>query len=295
MARRSNVTAYSIEPEAMCAFGDVCELVGRICDVREAPRAEKGYDPYKLPDLFAAHKALMRGEPGAGALRAGEARVLRGAQVAHIPPLASRVAMLMDDLMAWLAETEDHPVIASCVFHYHMLYVHPFDDGNGRLARLWQSLLVERWRPCAGALDLEAAVNARKDAYLEALAISDRQKDAGPFVLFMLNVLKEELEKTLKKRPQAPKAAVSKAAAASKRLPESVERLLGAFDGKTLTGAALMKNLDMSHRGTFRKNYLDPALELGLVEMTQPDSPRSPTQRYRLMATGKKALAKVEA
>ena len=89
------------------------------------------------------------------------------------------------------------------------------------------------------ALDLEAAVNARKDAYLEALAISDRQKDAGPFVLYMLNVLKEELEKTLKKRPQAPKAAVSKAAAASKRLPESVERLLGAFDGKTLTGAAL--------------------------------------------------------
>ncbi len=293
MARRSNVTACSMGPEATRVFGDVCELVGRACAVGETVGTERSLDPYRFGDLLSAHRALMKGEPEAGELRKGETRILRGAQVAHVPPLAGRAAPLMDDLMAWLSEAEDHPVIASCVFHYHLLYIHPFEDGNGRLARLWQSLIVEKWRPCAGAIDLEAAVNARKDAYLEALSISDRQKDAGLFALFMLGVLKDELERALKKRPAAPKAA-PRVSVASKRLPESVERLLAAFDGKTLTGAALMKNLDMSHRGTFRKNYLDPALELGLAEMTQPDSPRSPTQRYRLTTTGKKALAKVE-
>lgn len=296
MARRNNVNAFSVGAEAVRVFGDVCELVGRIGDACETAGGEGGRGPYKLSDLLDAHRALMDGQPGAGALRAGEARILRGAQVAYVPPLALRLPLLMDDLMAWLAETDDHPVIASCVFHYQLLCVHPFDDGNGRLARLWQSRIIESWRPGVGALDLEPAVGARKDAYLEALAVSDRRKDAGPFVLFMLEILRGELESALQRRPRAPSRPdpAQGASLGANNPSESVERLLAAFGDKTLTGAALMKNLGMSHRGTFRKNYLDPALELGLVEMTQPDSPRSPTQRYRLTPAGRGALAGIK-
>lgn len=286
--------AYSVEAGAMRIFGDVCELVGRISAVQESDDGEGAGVPCGLRDLLEAHKTLMGDAPGSGVLRDGEARILRDERVAYVPPLAYRVLTLMEDLMIWFGETAAHPVIASCVFHYWLLCLHPFEDGNGRLARLWQSRLIESWRPGAGALDLESAVGERKDAYLDALAASDQSKDAGPFLLFMLCVLKDELEKTLKRCPQACACPDDAAAARPPQradLSEPVERLLGAFGGKALTGAALMKNLGMSHRGTFRKNYLDPALEASLVEMTQPDSPRSPTQKYRLTADGMAALA----
>jgi DNA-binding PadR family transcriptional regulator len=77
-------------------------------------------------------------------------------------------------------------------------------------------------------------------------------------------------------------------------LSDFAERLLSVFEGRTLTGAEIMKGLGMSHRGTFRKNYLDPAIEAGYVEMTQPDSPRSPTQRYRLTPAGREVVQKIQ-
>lgn len=98
------------------------------------------------------------------------------------------------------------------------------------------------------------------------------------------DLLRERYTQNARYRREAPRL-----------LPEPVERLIRAFGDETLTASVLMGNLGMSHRGTFRKNYLDVALDMGLAEMTQPDSPRSPTQRYRLTGRGKEVLEKIRA
>jgi len=292
-----------MEPDAVRVFGDVCELVGRICALSgDEGMEEERTGAGSLGDLLVAHKKLSD-VPGVGELRTGEARVLRGARVAHLPPLASRLPLLMNEFMEWLGETKEHPVIVSCACHYYLLYVHPFEDGNGRIARLWQERILRKWRPCLRGIDLERAVELNKDAYLDVLAVADRRKDSGVFAEFMLGLLLGELrrmEKEIGER-NAPRvgggtefAPSEKPGKPYKNIPEAIERLLQAFNHRTLKANDLMEALGLIHRGTFRKNYLDVAIKLGLVELTQPRSPRSPTQKYRLSPTGKKELAKLK-
>jgi len=291
-----------MEPDAVRVFGDVCELVGRICALSGDAGAEEGSaGADSLGDLLVAHKKLSD-VPGAGELRTGEARVFRGARVAHLPPLASRLPLLMNELMEWLGETKGHPVIVSCACHYYLLYLHPFEDGNGRIARLWQERMLRRWRPCLRGIDLERAVAANKDAYLDVLAVADRRKDSGVFAEFMLALLLGELRRMEKELAGRSVPSVGggtelappgKPGKPDKNIPEAIERLLLAFNHRTLKANDLMEDLGLIHRGTFRKNYLDVAINLGLVELTQPRSPRSPTQKYRLSPTGKKELAKL--
>jgi fido (protein-threonine AMPylation protein) len=284
-------------------LGDVCEAVGAYVErtagqnkmTMKPEKTDKAgsphYDPYLISDLMAAHGHMFgRSVPDAGAFRTTEARVMRGAQVAFVPPLPSSAKRLMDELFEWLNEPGEHPLIAFSIFHYHLLYIHPFTDGNGRLARLWHQALVGRWRPALASLSFEDAVADNKAEYLAALERSDRQKNAAPFVLFMLKLMAEDLAGKIAATPHSvPRQPDSPA-----RLSDFLERLLLVFGGRTLTGAEVMSGLGMSHRGTFRKNYLDPAIEAGFVEMTQPDSPRSPTQKYRLTALGKEAAGKIE-
>lgn len=289
MSRKYRITEYAATPEVVRLLGDVCELVGgyaeRAGDSARAARVRQ-FDPFDVADLSAAHGKLFGGEiPGAGGYRERETKIFKGSYVTYIPPSPHQIRGMIADLFEWLDDREEHPIIASCICHYQLLLVHPFPDGNGRLARYWQDLLLEEWRPEVGAYGVEYAVGARKADYLLAIGAADRQKDAAPFVAFMLSLLREELRRKLEKlerRTTMPQSAAGEAP----RLSEFAERLLGAFEGRAMTGAQIMKALGLSHRGTFRKNYLDPALEAGYVEMTQPDSPRSPTQKYRLTRAG---------
>jgi hypothetical protein len=301
-SKRNWMAPFIMEAGLSEILGDVCEAVGAYVE-RTAGRGEMPikpektdraglphYDPYLLSDLMAAHGWLFaRSLPDAGAFRTTEARVMRGAQVAFVPPLPSSVKRLADELFEWLSEPGEHPLIAFSIFHYHLLYVHPFTDGNGRLARLWHQKLVGKWRPALASLSLEDVVAKDKAEYLTALERSDRQKNASPFVLFMLKLMAEGLAGKIASAPRV----VLQQPDSPARLSDFLERLLSVFGSRTLTGAEVMSGLGMSHRGTFRKNYLDPAIEAGFVEMTQPDSPRSPTQKYRLTTLGKEAAGKI--
>lgn len=288
MSRRNDGYPCNLGPEAVIAFGEACEFVGGILGVsgsRPGIRRKAELGLRNVADLAQAHEALLG---AGGGLRTQEARIYHGAQVAHTPPAASMVASLTNELMGYLSHTEEHPLIASCVFHYQLLFIHPFDDGNGRLARECQARIIAAWTPSLGMLDLEGAVSEHREAYLESLSIADRRKDSGPFVQEMLGLIRDLLSERYAQcaRQRSMNSCL---------LPEPVERLIRIFGDETLTAAVLMGNLGMSHRGTFRKNYLDVALDMGLAEMTQPDSPRSPTQRYRLTARGKDALEKMRA
>ncbi len=92
----------------------------------------------------------------------------------------------MDDLLSWLEKTDEHPLVASCVFHYEFEFIHPFQDGNGRMGRLWQTLILSHWRPVFALLPVETIIRDRQQDYYAALGRSDQAADATVFIEFML-------------------------------------------------------------------------------------------------------------
>lgn len=108
-------------------------------------------------------------------------------------PPADRVAGLMADLFEWLQHAEDHLLIRSCVFHYEFEFIHPFSDGNGRMGRLWQSLILGKLNPAFAHLPIENLVFAHQQAYYDALSASSAQADCSPFIDFMLQSILDTL------------------------------------------------------------------------------------------------------
>jgi Fic family protein len=120
------------------------------------------------------------------------------------------VPKLTNDLLRWLARTDLHPLIASCVFHYEFEFIHPFEDGNGRMGRLWQTLILSRWQPLLAWLPVETVIHARQVQYYAALAAADEAGEATPFVLFMLDALHAAMHETGTARGKRRKADAAK-------------------------------------------------------------------------------------
>ncbi|MDI9570588.1 MAG: Fic family protein [Pseudomonadota bacterium] len=262
----------------------VLGLPREIQEVRNAFAAYENIDrwmPTSRTDLLEAHGVLMAGlVDRPGEFRSGGVGVFHGDRVVHMAPPAERVPILMADLLTWLERTDEHPLVSSCVFHYEFEFIHPFSDGNGRLGRLWQTLILSRWKPLLAYLPVETVVRDRQEDYYRVLAQADERGDATPFVEFMLEALRSAIEEALTSDH------------VSDHVSDQVGRLLDALRNKELGTAGLMAGLNLAHRPTFRKNYLEPALAAGLIERTQPESPRSPTQRYRLTEKGRAAVAR---
>lgn len=236
----------------------------------DAYEAMPGWRPSSRADLLAAHGLLLRGLINdAGQFRRGGVGIYRGERLLHMAPPATRVPHLIDDLLGWLGRADLHPLIASCVFHYELEFIHPFADGNGRMGRLWQTLILSRWRPVLAYLPVETVIRDQQDAYYAALALADQQAEATPFVEFMLQALRAALDEALTDQ-------------VGDQVSDQVARLLQVLPtGVAMKSSELMQRLGLAHRPTFTKNYLRPALAAGLIEMTDPASPRSPTQQYR--------------
>ncbi|MEI6757888.1 MAG: Fic family protein [Chlorobium sp.] len=115
----------------------------------------------------------------------------------HMVLPADRVRGLMTDLLGWLASEPVHPLIASCVFHYEFEFIHPFADGNGRMGRMWQTLILSQWQPMLAYLPVETVIKTRQTAYYEALAAADKQGDSTSFIEFMLHALLDAMTEAL--------------------------------------------------------------------------------------------------
>jgi hypothetical protein len=109
----------------------------------------------------------------AGKFRSGSVGIFQGKKLIHMAPSADRVHFLMDDLFSWLKKTPVHPIVASCMFHYEFEFIHPFSDGNGRLGRLWQTLILSKWKPLWAYLPFETIIAEKQCQYYSQLGKSD--------------------------------------------------------------------------------------------------------------------------
>ena len=164
--------------------------VREIQEVKNAIRVYEEYEklnPFSLDDLLHAHGLMMSAlTDEVGHFRKGGVGVYSETGLVHMAPPAERVYPLMCDLFDWLKNADDHLLVRSCVFHYEFEFIHPFVDGNGRMGRLWQSLILGRWNPAFVHLPVENMVYANQQAYYDAIAQSTKQGDCSPFIDFML-------------------------------------------------------------------------------------------------------------
>ncbi|MCF8005398.1 MAG: Fic family protein [Chromatiaceae bacterium] len=250
-----------------------------VLEVRNALAAYERF-PFWRPevevDLLDAHRVLMAGLiDEAGVYRRGGVGVMAGDEVIHLAPPAARVPGLIAELLRWLAATDAHPLIASAVFHYEFEFIHPFADGNGRMGRLWQSLILARWNPLFADLPVESLIFEHQGEYYQALQESTEQTDSAPFIVFMLRMILAAMtgatpQVTLQVTPQ-------------------VGKLLQVIQGE-MSREGLQAALGRQDRKSFRERYLQPALTAGLIEMTIPDKPKSRLQQYRLTNRGRQWL-----
>ena len=223
-------------------------VVAPLKEIQEVRNAIKTYelypklDPFSIQDLLLAHGTMMAGlVDEAGIFRKGGVGVFDGDEPVHIAPPAERVRDLMNDLFVWLENADDHLLIRSCVFHYEFEFIHPFADGNGRIGRLWQSLILGRLNPIFEHLPVENMVYSNQQAYYNAINKSSYLADSGPFIDFML----EEILNALIDHQGKSNADI----AGEKGLNYQQEHVLGYLRAdKHMTAAKIAHDLGMSAR-----------------------------------------------
>lgn len=224
------------------------KVVAPLKEIQEVKNAIKTYElypklnPFSIQDLLLAHGTMMSGlVDEAGMFRKGGVGVFDGDKPIHIAPPADRVRDLMSDLFGWLENADDHLLIRSCVFHYEFEFIHPFADGNGRIGRLWQSLILGRLNPIFEHLPVENMVYSNQQAYYHAINRSSDLGDSGPFIDFML----EEILNALVGHQGKSNADI----ADEKGLNYQQLRVLGYLRAdRHTTAAKIAADLDMSAR-----------------------------------------------
>ncbi len=254
-------------------------VLGPQKEIQEVKNAYMAYemirsvDPYLIDDLKKVHKVMGNIIiEAAGNFRKGAEGVFDGDRCIFICPPAEQVPILMYDLFEWLNDNKNklHPLILSSIFHYEFLFIHPFSDGNGRTARLWQNILLYNWKDIFEYLPLESQIHKYQDEYYEAIAICHSNGNSNKFIEFMLKMINNMLDELITK-PILP-------------LDEEmiyINNLLKVMDVNIpMTANDIMKKLGIKSKETLRKNYIDPAIRKGLIKPTIPDKPTSKNQMY---------------
>lgn len=190
--------------ENISAILDKTPVIGPKKDILEVQNAITAYEklpffnPFSIKDLLKAHDLLMSGlVERAGNFRNTQVGILKGNYVSHIAPGYNRVPGLMTDLFQYIKKDPDIDIIKSCVFHYEMEFIHPFEDGNGRMGRFWQTLLLMRVNPIFEFVPVETFIRENQAKYYEALEESDRAGESTLFIEFMLDTINTSLRETI--------------------------------------------------------------------------------------------------
>lgn len=254
-------------------------VLGEQKEIQEVKNAYDAYekilelDPYSIDDLKKFHGIMTRYiVEESGDFRRGEEGVFNGEQCIFMAPPAQYVPQLMNELFGWMreAQTKVHPLVLSSVFHYEFVFIHPFSDGNGRMARLWHTAILSKWKPIFEYIPIESQVEKFQEDYYDAIARCHVEGESTFFIEFMLSQIDKILDELSVQISDD-----------YQQIPESVQKLLAVMEyGISYTGNALMEKLGLKSREGFRRNYLRPAMEMHLIHMTIPDKPNSRNQRY---------------
>ena len=247
-----------------------------IQEVRNAVKAYEQLDtwqPYSQEDLLGAHRVLMTALlDNPGNFRTGGVGVMAGQTVVHLAPPADRVSSLMNDLLQWIEATDQHPLIAGSVFHYEFEFIHPFEDGNGRVGRLWQTLILRKWNPLFAHIPVESLVYEHQAEYYAVLNKSTENAESSVFIEFMLRMILGAVTSLF--TPEV-----------TPRVTPEVRKMLSILKGE-MTRKEIQKILGLKDEKHFRTAYQQPAIAAGLIEMTAPDKPNSRLQKYRITPKG---------
>ena len=253
-------------------------VLGNQKEIQEVKNAYAAYEriadinPSSISDLKKIHKIMTyRTVNESGEFRKGDGGVFSGDKCIFVAPPPDMINGLMKDLLSWVKEYEGivHPLIMAAVFHYEFVFIHPFADGNGRMARLWHTVILYRWRIVFEFIPLESQIERFQDAYYDAIAKCHVNGNSDVFIEFMLEMIDQILDEVITQVNQNAETS------------EYVKRLLECMEYDVpYTSNTIMEHLGLRSKETLRKNYLNPAIELGLIRMTLPDKPNSKNQRY---------------
>ena len=186
----------SLSLEQITAIIDGKRVLGNPNEIKEVKNSVQAYDlllslnPYSEKDLLKAHKLMMQDLVDRnGKYRTDGVGIFDGEKVVHLAPPAKRVPELMFDLFEWLKSSDVHPLIKSCVFHYEFEFIHPFQDGNGRMGRLWQTAILKEWKEVFAWLPVETLIKENQKEYYKVLAVSDSVANSTEFIEFMLSII----------------------------------------------------------------------------------------------------------
>lgn len=254
-------------------------VMGKQKEIQEVKNAYAAYeeighfDIYSIEALKRLHGIMTKYTvEESGNFRRGEEGVFNGDKCIFMAPPASLVPEQMQSLFDWMNKAKDtvHPLILAAVFHYEFVFIHPFSDGNGRMARLWHTAILTAWKPMFEFIPIESQIEKFQDGYYNAIAQCHIDGESTVFIEFILEQISAVLSEIL-----------NSANYSSDNLSEYVKRLLSVMEYDTpYTANAILSLLNLRSKETLRKNYLNPAIENGLIAMTLPDKPNSRNQRY---------------
>lgn len=273
------IEANSLSFDEVRSVIDGRTVIGPEKEIQEVKNAYQAYDmlgkfdPYSLYDLQKMHGIMtyltIR---DSGVFRTQDEGVFNGDICIFMAPPPRLVPGQMQALFQWMNKERAavHPWILSSVFHYEFVFIHPFSDGNGRMARLWQTALLSEWEPVFQYLPLESRIQEFQDEYYNAIAACHVKGSSDVFIEFMLDKINLTLDRALKQISEK-----------DSNLTRAVLNLIDVMEYNTpYTAVQLMKKLGLKSRDSFRKLYLNPALEKGMIVMEIPDKPTSRNQTY---------------
>ena len=274
------IEANSLSFDQVKDIIDGKKVIGPQDEIQEVKNAYEAYklikmvNQYSIKDLKKVHGVMTYlTVDESGEFRKGNEGVFdENGNCIHVCPPPEQVDELMKQLFKWMENNNGivHPLILSSVFHYEFVFIHPFKDGNGRTARLWQNVILSNWEEIFEYVPIESQIKKYQEEYYSSIANCDHNGNSTEFIEFMLKMIDETLEDLM-----------DSTSVQANHVSSYVNKLLDVMEtGVAMTTSELMEKLNMKSRISFRDNYLNPALENGLIKMTNPDKPTSKNQMY---------------